>query len=518
MNKLSKFFIVIFLLFTITSCTLEEDEKKEDYEIIYIIDGEIREYDDYIFSNTNHFVLPKPEHSKKGYLFEGWYETADFNGNSYLTTRSLPKRDITLYLKWKVDEKTMDFSLKQYENINLERSLELPKKDNEFNLIYESSNPDILSNTGVLTRTYEETVILLTVKYQDSSTNEIIHQTSYPIKIAGYKSLANPIRSSYVYRGYETIDQPFFDSLDLVYSGFAIANENGVVMGEGKFLANAKSIIPLAKENGVWLVMSVGPSAKWSSFSSTPELRETFANNVVNIINEYGFDGVDIDWETPTTAQSDNYVALMEVVYEKVKQNNPNHLVTTAITAGPYQPPRYKLYESQQYIDYINLMAYGMISNNGMYQNSLYDTTDFHNKDLEVGKTLAGVSIDKTIPLLNSYGVPNNKIIVGLAFYGISQLKSGNQWNNNGSIAYHYILENLNKGLYTEYYDEVAQVPYALSKDKTIFISYDNPRSITVKGNYVITNGLGGLMYWEHYHDNTRKLLDALSDVLMKGK
>ena len=89
------------------------------------------------------------------------------------------------------------------------------------------------------------------------------------------------------------------------------------------------------------------------------------------MINLYGFDGVDIDWETPLSEEATSFTNMMRVIYEKVKANNPNHLVTAAIAGGMWQPPRYDLVNSHQYLDYINMMTYGMVSNNGYYQNAL---------------------------------------------------------------------------------------------------------------------------------------------------
>jgi chitinase len=115
---------------------------------------------------------------------------------------------------------------------------------------------------------------------------------------------------------------------------------------------------------------------------------------------------------------------MMRVIYTKVKANNPNHLVTAAIAGGMWQPPRYDLENSHQYIDYINMMTYGMVSNNGYYQNALKRSTTYANPTNVAGKTLTSCSIEESIEIYNSYGIPNSRIIVGVAFYGIKQIRS----------------------------------------------------------------------------------------------
>jgi len=215
---------------------------------------------------------------------------------------------------------------------------------------------------------------------------------------------------------------------------------------------------------------------------------------------------------------------MMRVIYEKVKANNPNHLVTAAIAGGMWQPPQYDLANSHQYLDYINMMTYGMVSSNGYYQNALSRSTTYANSTYLAGKTLTSCSIEESIAIYHTYGIPNSKIIVGVAFYGIKQVRSydsTNQtyssWVNDGSVSYNYISNYyLNSGDYSYNYDSNAGVPYIINSDGTVFISFDNPRSIAAKSDYIIDNGLAGMMYWENGLDSTGTLLLAM-DVGLGG-
>ena len=44
--------------------------------------------------------------------------------------------------------------------------------------------------------------------------------------------------------------------------------------------------------------------------------------------------------------------------------------------------------------------------------------------------------------------------------------------------------------------------PYAFSKDKSIWVGYDNPGSAADKANYVLARGLGGVMLWDLPQDD----------------
>jgi chitinase len=318
------------------------------------------------------------------------------------------------------------------------------------------------------------------------------------------------------------VSDTFFETLDIINCAFITANSAGTLSGSSVLNNINTYIMPKARENGNWVIFSIAPSSDWSAIASSDSRINTFADNIVTMINTYGFDGVDIDWETPREDEAERFTQMMQVIYTKVKANNPNHLVTAAIAGGMWQPPRYDLVNSHQYIDYINMMTYGMVSNNGYYQNALYESRVEDNPLNDAGKTLTSCSIEESIEIYHSYGIPSNKIIVGVAFYGIKQTRTFNtstqtwsDWANEGSVSFTYIHHYyLSNDAYDYHYDTDAGVPYLIKNDGTVFISYDNPRSIAEKAEYIIDHGLAGMMYWENGLDSSGLLLNAMQSAL----
>ena len=205
----------------------------------------------------------------------------------------------------------------------------------------------------------------------------------------------------------------------------------------------------------------------------------------------------------------------MNEIYVAVKANNPNHLVTAAITGGMWQPPRYDLPNSIQYLDFVNVMTYGMTSNSGYYQNALYPSSAFNNSTFGVGRTLNSCSIEESVDVFNDLSVPSSKLIFGLAFYGMRQTNDNGTWSSAGSIHYTTIKNTiLTNSDYIYVYDSKAQVPYIISKDGKTFISYDDPTSVLAKSKYVLDNNLAGLMFWEYGTDLTGDLVHAMNQGL----
>ena len=72
-----------------------------------------------------------------------------------------------------------------------------------------------------------------------------------------------------------------------------------------------------------------------------------------------------------------------------------------------------------------------------------------------------------------------------------------------------------NQGIngFTVNYDEMSEAAYLWNAATGEFISYDSPRSIKAKADFVTQYGLGGLMSWEIDADNGL-LLNAMNEGL----
>ena len=463
-------------------------------------------------------VVPPVQPFKEGYAFLGWYRDEGLSVSYTFTT--MPSEDITLYAKWEeLDWSDVEQYLSNLIPDELSEDVNLPQSYLDYTITWDSDHPDIVSVEGTYKRPYQATMITLSATIQQGQHS---HITSYDINIEGYKSLSAPLTSSYIYRDYNAVTDAFFTTLDIINCAFIHADEYGNLTGTAVLNNINAYIMPKAREHGNWVLFSVAPDSDWSAIASSPSRINAFADNIVAMINQYGFDGVDIDWETPDPGEETYFTNMMQVIYTKVKENNPNHLVTAAIAGGKWQPPRYDLPNSHQYLDYINMMTYGMTTSNGYYQNALSESTSYANPTNLAGKTLISCSIEESVEIYNSYGIPNNKIIVGVAFYGIKQTRTydalsqtWSSWTNAGSVSFTYITNvYLTNNDYQYFYDNNAGVPYILSTDGTLFISYDNPRSIADKSEYIIANNLAGMMYWENGHDSTGALLAAMDSGL----
>ena len=68
--------------------------------------------------------------------------------------------------------------------------------------------------------------------------------------------------------------------------------------------------------------------------------------------------------------------------------------------------------------------------------------------------------------------------------------------------------------LFSKYWDDNAKVPYLISEDKKILISYDDEKSIGMKAAYVLDNHARGLIIWhimgDYFENRQTPLLDVI--------
>ncbi|TQS33860.1 hypothetical protein Golomagni_05779, partial [Golovinomyces magnicellulatus] len=114
-------------------------------------------------------------------------------------------------------------------------------------------------------------------------------------------------------------------------------------------------------------MLSIG-GFKWSSnftgVASSDSFRKTFAKTAVETMIDWGFDGLDIDWEYPqSVSDANNFVLLLQAVRAELdaytKRSSDYHfLISIAVTANPANYSLLDINKLSKVIDYMTLIAY----------------------------------------------------------------------------------------------------------------------------------------------------------------
>jgi len=271
-------------------------------------------------------------------------------------------------------------------------------------------------------------------------------------------------------------------------------------------------------------------SGKFSDVALTAEARTKFVASCVAFMQQYGFDGIDLDWEYPVggglTAgrpeDKENFTLLLAELRAQLDAAGEGYLLTIAASASPtVYNEQMELDKIIEYLDWINVMAYdfyGGWSETTGFQSALYSDTDNPSADA------ATVSADAALQGYLAAGVPADKLVMGVPFYGRGWSNVGDTANGlyqpfnglpngtwaQGAFDYSDIEQNY-LPTFNRYWHEQAQVPWLYNPDRKIMIVYEDPESLAVKTNYIKENGLGGIMFWELSADNdAAALLNAV--------
>lgn len=323
------------------------------------------------------------------------------------------------------------------------------------------------------------------------------------------------------------------DLLKLTHINIAFGHvRNGkIVTGH---LANLEHLAELKRLHpAVSVLLSVGgwSAGGFSEAAATEEGRSAMARSAVCAIDEHGFDGIDLDWEYPCYGEAGiaaspgdrrNFTLLLRAIREaldgKGAADGRHYLLTIAAGADQYYIDGTEMEQAQRYLDYVQLMTYDM---RGGFQ----VLTGHHTNLYTATGDLFRISTDASVKLFERAGVPKDKIVIGAAFYsrmwknvpdvqaGLHQMAgtSGGYGPDYTELAADYI----GTSGYTRYWDDEAKAPYLF--DGSTFISYDDEQSIAHKCDYVIREGLAGIMFWEYGCDRTHVLLEAIRAGLADG-
>ncbi|MGE5327973.1 MAG: glycosyl hydrolase family 18 protein [Deltaproteobacteria bacterium] len=270
-------------------------------------------------------------------------------------------------------------------------------------------------------------------------------------------------------------------------------------------------------------------SEKFSDAALSDSSRTIFADSCVQFIKANGFDGVDIDWEYPVggglptnvyrSEDKQNFTLLLAKIREKLDAqgaaDGKKYLLTIAGGASQYYINNTELRTLEQYLDYANIMTYDIHGTWDTYTD--FNSPLYNNTDTSPQYKL---SIDSVVNAWVNAGVPIDKLVIGIPFYGykynsVTNINNGlyQKFSGGSSISYASITANyLNSPGYIRYYHSQSQVPWLFNG--STFISYDDQQSVGIKAGYVKTKGLGGAMLWELSQDPNKVLLNAVYNGL----
>ncbi|MBC6365822.1 glycoside hydrolase family 18 protein [Algoriphagus sp. AK58] len=357
-----------------------------------------------------------------------------------------------------------------------------------------------------------------------------------------FSSLAQkPYIVGYV-ASWKGVDPDQIPAEKLTHLNYAFANVEDGIVTSGKGLAERDSLnfilLQQLKQRNpdLKILVSIGGWTWSKGFSDavlTAEGLTKLTKSGIDFLIKHRLDGLDFDWEYPAwpgdnnpvrPEDRENFVAMLKSFREALDSLGSlhgKHYLSTIASGGFRQYLEVNdLRSAQHYLDFINIMAYDFFGAGDPFTGhhaNLFDGEPELVPEMKKGRSAHSAVLDHI-----EFGVPAEKLVVGVPFYG-------KRWKNveagqtlgryqpaefDQSMPYARIKELLLDPSYEKYWDSTSQTPFLYSPANKHWVTYEDERSMAIKMKYIKEKGLAGAMFWELSEDPDGTLLETMDKEL----
>lgn len=269
---------------------------------------------------------------------------------------------------------------------------------------------------------------------------------------------------------------------DLVKDGVLTCMTDG--SGQAVTAAQLQYVIDKAQAAGVKVLVSVAGgvipacSGNWATLLDTPEKRSVLVDKLIDFMDDFNLDGIDIDIEGMLLTNIDNagnYTPFIQSLSAILKSRNKLLTCATASYVGGMIPV-----SSIEYFDFVNIMAYDAIGPSWGPAGAEHSTY---------------LMASQHVTLWKNRGLNKEQLVLGVPFYGygFKPNASGTQYNsdyNFSQIVAEFGVEATTKDL------------IGTACAGCNYITYNGIPTIRSKTQLAVSEG-SGVMIWELSQDAT---------------
>ncbi len=270
---------------------------------------------------------------------------------------------------------------------------------------------------------------------------------------------------------------------DIIYCYVSVNASGEVVEGDSRLSAGLEKLKKLRGTNKVNILLCLMHCANtMPDIVASQSLRNTFAKNLADYVKTHGYDGVDLDWEYPTTsAMWNNYVLFVAKLREELGGKGS---ISAAVTPQ-YNGPSAVFCDL---LDFLNTMSYDQPGN--------HSTMNHLTADVAYCK--------------NTLKMPACKIVGGLPFY--SNETTNRNWDAQMGFA------------------GIMNMCPTLEPNVNLFVNsntnkqhyFNGATLLQAKCRYIIAQKFGGVMIWAYDTDlpmtNPKSAARAIYTVIKQTK
>jgi chitinase len=354
---------------------------------------------------------------------------------------------------------------------------------------------------------------------------------------------------------YSPDDVPWY-GYNVVKYAFATTTSDPSVIG---LSSDDEQLLPqfvsTAHQNGVSAFISIGGwtgSDYFSSSVGTASNRTKFVNAVLSLVSQYHLDGVDFDWEdhnepnsgigcaSPSSCDSANFLSFLQQLRSAPagKKLSITAAVYPTPFVGPNGAPLTDVSAYANVLDYVEIMAYNIW---GPWSSAVGPGAPLN----DTCTNQQHGSVVDSVRLWTQAKFPSNQLVLAVPSYGYSyfvaesdalqngqitsyppfdpsQQPQGDAWNTDSGIFDFWGLVQggfLNakgsaaSGIHYRF-DSCSQTPYVYNANSQVMVAYDDAKSFTTKGYYIVNSKLKGFSMWHSAGDYNNILLNSIRKAM----
>jgi chitinase len=303
--------------------------------------------------------------------------------------------------------------------------------------------------------------------------------------------------------------------------------------------ALAKALAARAHAHGRKALMMLGGFGEHERFVSatSDESRPILVRNLLKLMDELGYDGIDVDWEPIILAadipegappQTDDGPRLLALL-DDLRAARPDIILTIPVDwlNANFLMSKARAQFMEQLaarVDQMNIMSYKMSGNWGSWES-------WHSSPLDDEAPNRPSSVASSVQGYLAAGVPAGRLGMGIGFFGtcwqgITEPRTpldGRQdvieGQSDNAMSYVNIMTDYFEAA-AHRWDDQAKSPYLSFTSPNgpghcNYISYEDGQSIAAKGRFARSRGLGGTIIWTINQGHLPRAQDGKKDPLL---
>jgi len=306
---------------------------------------------------------------------------------------------------------------------------------------------------------------------------------------------------------------------DFCYFDYTVDANNGN-NSNASFAWSTSAAVTASLNNGVNTHFCATLFSNHTTFLGNPTAQQTFITNTINLLNARGGKGVNIDFEGMGASHKAGFTTFMQNLSTQLKAANPNYEVSMALYAVDWSAV-FDIPNLENYVDLFIIMGYDYYWSGSATAGPDAPLFNF--------QTSYNYTLTKSVTYYLNLGVPNNKLLLGLPYYGREWSTTSNAVPSSTTGAYSgsrtFAAVKNAPGTYSP-----ATYSWEPTSFSSLYTRYtgtewrqcwiDEGRSMRYRFKMVNERGIGGIGIWalgydDGYNDFWSAIQDHFSDCAL---